>query len=264
MAGKTEFNSDLFGSEHQQIADENAATDNKSRRTFGSRLKEFTVNRLQPFHPKNRPAIHLIPWWRTTISTNDETENIMVLPPIDDSIADKLMIFRVAKVPMPMPSTTAEEKKAFWKTLISELPAFLDFLVNWTIPAELLCPRFGVKHFHHPDILAALAEMAPQRRLLDIIDMWMACEFNPNGSLITEPRPLVGTAAALEAQLLEHAVTKTSLQNLLHGWHNAMGTYLSRLAKEHPDRVSSSRSGDEGQRVYTVTPPSGCGQKKPA
>src|SRR5947199_4251918 len=100
-----------------------------SRRTVQS--KNITVNDWQRCHAKNRVAISLAPFWRLSVTVNDEPENLMVLPPIDDSIEDKLIILRASKFMMPMPTVTLEQRKAFWQTLVEELPAFLYDLNQW-------------------------------------------------------------------------------------------------------------------------------------
>ena len=152
MSGLTPFNSDLFEAEHLMIEDEQASTDIRARRNFGAQLKNITVVDWQRCHAKNRVAISLSPFWRLSVTVNDEPENLMVLPPIDDSIEDKLIILRASKFPMPMRTATLEQRKVFWQRLIDELPAFLDFLLQWEIPRELTSERFGMRHFHHPDI----------------------------------------------------------------------------------------------------------------
>ena len=170
MSGLTPFNSDLFEAEHLMIEDEQASTDIRARRNFGAQLKNITVVDWQRCHAKNRVAISLSPFWRLSVTVNDEPENLMVLPPIDDSIEDKLIILRASKFKMPMRTATLEQRKVFWQRLIDELPAFLDFLLQWEIPRELISERFGITHFHHPDILQAINNLAPEYRLLRLIE----------------------------------------------------------------------------------------------
>jgi hypothetical protein len=134
MTGRTDFNRDLFVAEHLMVEDEAPSADFRSRRHFGTNIKGVTVNATQRFHQKGRDAIILEPFWRLTISLNDETENLQVLPPIDESIADKLILLKVKKHPMPMPTGTDEEAIRFLKTLEGELPAFLHWLSEWEIP----------------------------------------------------------------------------------------------------------------------------------
>ena len=54
----------------------------------------------------------------------------MILPPLEKSINDKIMIFKATQHPMPMPTSTGQEKAAFWQTLLRELPAFVHYLLN--------------------------------------------------------------------------------------------------------------------------------------
>ena len=140
MSGRTEFNGELFGAEHLMIEDEAPSTDLRSRRALGAHIKAFTVNETQSCHIKNRQALTLAPFWRLSISVNDEPENLMILPPISDSeqdsLGDKIILLRAGLADMPMPSEALEQREAFWQTLVSELPAFLHFLSNWDVPEE--------------------------------------------------------------------------------------------------------------------------------
>jgi hypothetical protein len=244
MRGKTEFNGELFGAEHLMIEDEVASNDLRARRDFGARIKDFTVNEVQSCHIKNRQAISLRPFWRVSVSLNDEPENLMMLPPLDDSLADKLILLKVYKAPLPMPTLTRVERGKFWQTLLNELPAFLDDLTQWEIPAALEGERFGVKHFHHPELLEALEDLAPEAKLLIFIDLCFK-----EGLL--DSKGFEGPAEELERRLLA-CQFRDEVSRLL-SWSNATGSYLGRLAKKHPDRVSQIRTAT--QRRWKVTPP---------
>jgi hypothetical protein len=240
MTGQTSFNGDLFGAEHLTIEDEQPSTDLRARRNFGSQIKNFTVNEGQSCHAKYRDAVGLMPFWRVSISLNEEPENLLVLPPLDDSIQDKLIILHVAKHPMPMPTTTLEQRKLFWATLVSELPAFLYFLTQWEVPAKLSCPRFGVKHYHHPKLLEAMGSLAPERRLMELID----------AELFSLDDSWEGTAGELENRLTSKDCQMHHEARRLLIYPTACGTYLSRLARESDTRVSF-RETNRG-RIYKI------------
>ena len=173
MSGGTQFNSELFAAEHLMIEDEESATDIKTRRKFASAIKEFTANREHYCHPKFQvpvmtPALSQV----LTISVNDEPENLAILPPQDESIKDKAIIYRVDKLPMPMPTDTWEEEQAFWKVLEAEAPAFIfDLLNKTTVPPEWQDSRYGVLAYHHAEILDVLAQLGEEQSLLEIIDI---------------------------------------------------------------------------------------------
>jgi hypothetical protein len=85
MSDRTQFNSELFAAEHLMIEDEIASTDIRNRRSFGARIKDFTVNDLQSYHAKRVDALSIEPFWRVSITVNDEPEDLLILPPIDES-----------------------------------------------------------------------------------------------------------------------------------------------------------------------------------
>jgi hypothetical protein len=243
MSGATEFNGDLFAAEHLMIEDEVAFTDIRARRHFGARIKDFTVNVTQSCHGKNRPALTLKPFWRTTITLNDEPENLLILPPIDDSLEDKTLLLKAKKAGLPADIGTTEGRLKYWGQLMRELPMFLDTLVNYTIPSRLQSGRFGVKHFQHPMLMAALSELSPEMRLMGLIDV----------ALIEKDHigKWSGTATDLERMLSESKVGFES-RKLLE-WNNATGTYLGRLAKKLPNRVQAQRTNMS--RQWTIYPP---------
>ena len=255
MTGGTAFNSDLFGSEHLAVEDEQPSTDIRARRAFGAQIKNVTVNVDQRLHQKHRDAIVLQPFWRMSVSINDESENVQILPPIDDSMEDKLMIFRAVKHEMPMPTGTAAEREAFWARLVSELPAMLNHLVETEIPAELRCERFGVRHFHHPEILRLLNEVAPEMRLLSLLDtVYFSQPAIGLGRIgVAQPSEICQTAEEIEAGLTGANCAHSYEARRLLGWSGACGTYLGRLAKAMPQRVQQVRSATF--RKWRILPP---------
>ena len=244
MVDSTNFNSEMFKAEHLCIEDEAASTDIRARRAFGAQIKQITACDTQRCHKKHCEAITLSPFWRLSISINDEPENLMVLPPIDNSIEDKLIILRSTSFPMPMPSETSEERAAFWAQLMAEVPAFLDYLVNWNIPQKLRSQRYGVAHWHHPDLLSEIDSFAPEYRLLTIIDRVL---FGGELSLTW-----TGSAEDLQIKLTADNDYSYDARKLL-SWSNAAGTYLGRLAKKHPGRFSLTRT--QTSRSWTIEPP---------
>ena len=247
MTGGTTFNSDLFAAEHLMIEDAAESTDIRARRHFGAQIKTFAVNREQFCHGKSRTPLTLTPRWRVSISLNDEPERLLVLPPINEDIADKIMLLKVQKRDMPMPTETAAEQAAFWNALVAELPAFVHFLEHWNIPPELRSPRFGITHYHHPELLAGLQALSPEQQLLEMIDPNL---FNP---AYNRTDPWIGSATELQNRLVgDNSDCQRQAQNLLHS-PVACGTYLTRLTRDVPDRFASTTVN--GRARYTIQPP---------
>jgi hypothetical protein len=212
LQGKTEFNSDLFGAEHLMLEDENASTHHRDRMALASHIKNIAVNPLHSCHPKYRDANNISPWWRLTISLNERPERLMVLPPLDDDIRDKIILLQATRADMPMPTSTVEERAKFWEKLVSELPAYLWWLENvFTIPDDKKS-RCGISEFHHPVLVTALNETSPAYALLGMIDA-----AKPWGASNTEWQ---GTALELRTFLMNHQTTSRDADRIL-GWTNA-------------------------------------------
>jgi hypothetical protein len=109
----------------------------------------MTVNQDQNCHGKGREGLTLRPQWRICMSLNDETENLMVLPPMDQTIEDKIMLFRV-QLPKLLddPSRWSNDRAKDWEKIQRGLPGLVAFLHTWEIPQELRSGRFGVRAYH--------------------------------------------------------------------------------------------------------------------
>ena len=245
MTGGTSFNSEHFGAEHLMIEDESASTDIRARRNLGAAIKNLTVNTVQRCHAKNRTALSLTPFWRLTISVNEEPENLMVMPPIDESIIDKIILLKAHRCVMPMPTNTPREREVFFKALRAELPAFLYDLMRWDIPESLMNARFGVCSYQHPELLEALNDIQPELQLLSILDQSLC--FN----VLT--REWNGTAERLEQELTQQDASFSHKSRKLFYYSNACGSYLGKLAKHFPDRISCRKV--RGTTIWTIVKP---------
>lgn len=232
MIGATPFNGNLAEAEHLVIEDQHASTDMRSRRKLGSSLKELTVNHMMEVHPKGKQAVSLPVGHRMSLSCNHEAENLSILPPMDDSIRDKVMLFRcyMAKVP--------EDRTECMAAFMKELQAFSHFLKTRRIPKRRACPRFGVKPYHHSELLDALSGISYEGRLLEIIDSVLG-------------RTLyVGPAVDLENKL--RATSFAAVVDKICYYPSACGVYLERLSRQLPERVSFTRA--KGATEWTVRP----------
>ncbi len=243
MMGKTQFNGELFGAEHLMLEDEVGSGSQADRAKFGEAIKNFTVStRVQSLHSKGRDAVNLPAFWRVSVTLNDEPQALLTLPPLENGIEDKIILLRGTRAPMPMPTDDGEQQAKFRETLLSELPAFLDWLLNdYEIPAEFRDSRFVVKTWHHPEIRAELEKLSPEAQLLEMIDeiLW------------DEPKRKnwTGTAKALRQRLQNDTRTKSEANKLLNT-NISTGMLLGNLAKKSPNRVEKLRT--EKDRQWTI------------
>ena len=260
LQGRTDFNSELFGAEHLYLEDENVSTSHPARMALAVAIKSIVANQLQQCHAKGRDIVNLSPWWRITISLNDRSDRMMVLPPLEhEDIAGKIILLRATAHDMPMCTETMEEKQMFWETLTGELPAFLHWLTTkFEIPIDQRSSRFGVGAWHHPELLTELDELSPASTLLELIDradIWRKFAWNDESQLEPETvYPWTGTALELRSVLLGNPKTKRDAEQLLN-WTNATGQYLNDLAKMYPTRIKAQRT--HTKREYEIWPKRG-------
>jgi hypothetical protein len=241
MSGSTDFNGDLFTSEHLCIEDEAPGRDIHSRRALGSNIKSMLFSQNQSCHPKNRQAITLRPIWAMSISLNDEPENLQVLPPLDPSLMDKLIILRCVRHTLPWPGPEIEVLKDILDT---ELSAFAHYLDGLTVPEHLVEPRCGLKAYQHPAILEELMQLSPEHQLIGLID-----------TVIFENEFITwrGTAADLETILRDSKYSREA--DRLFRFNTACGVYLARLHEQDPHRISKAKTN--GKVRWAISPPAG-------
>jgi hypothetical protein len=236
MTGATQFNDDTAKA-YLQVMDDEASTKNPAARArFGSMIKQFTVVNRHRIAKKYQSPTEMSLRNRLIICLNDDAESLGVLPPMTRSIMDKIMLFRVEKCEMPMPTETREQQEALMNTLENELPGYLHYLLEeFEIPEEMRESRFGVAAYHHPTLKEMLAENDTPHQVLELIDA--AFETGALGLKISAaiPGSWVGLARELRAILRDehgHAEVATLLP-----FKESLGITLSKLAEEYPGRV---------------------------
>jgi hypothetical protein len=167
MTGQTSFNSDLFKAEHLMISDEVPSTDYEDRKRFASAIKKLTFNETQRMHAKGRDAIDLKPLWRISMSLNPE--DIEILPPIEDGLTDKVMLFAVND-PISIKDQFEGKRDEFGQKIRTELPAFVNFLVNWKIPAELKVDRTTIKSYFNPEVAGNVEDTSPEAAFVSLME----------------------------------------------------------------------------------------------
>lgn len=239
FSGRTAFNGDLAGAELLAVDDEAGSTDIRSRRHLAASIKSSLFSGAVRIEGKHRDGFTFRPCWRMVLACNDEPENLLVIPPLTEDIVDKITLFRCHRRPLPMPAHTLDEREKFFETLVAEMPAMLHWLDSWEIPSEFHDDRCGVAHYHHPDLVAALGELAPETALLGLVDMLV-----DSGNLVL---PWTGTAAELRGILINEQSTRRDAERLL-SWTQATGGYLGRLEGDRVEALTK-RKGIQHWRI---------------
>lgn len=245
MTGQTSFNADLFESDHLAIDDDFSNSAGNARREFGAKLKELSVAGQQWYHGKFVQAMTLRPKWRVSISMNDEREYRNVLPPMDPSILEKVMLFRCADAPWFPVDLKDDNNWDEWDQMIAdELPGLAWTIDNHTIPEDLQLPRYGVKPWHDPELLKEEAEESEEVVFLGCLQHDLPTVMEP-GVQFWE-----GTSLDLERLLTGNEMPSSVRMRKLCSWSKAVGTYLGRLARRYPTAITRRRiSGKTKWRI---------------
>ena len=180
LFGTDEFNADVFAAEHLSMGEVPLPSQKTVDRTaLAERIKQVVANSAQRMRLMRTEPWTVFPYWRLTISVNDDPDKLRSLPLITQDFGDKVLIFHCAHRPLPMPTRTPEEQEAFRDQLKAELPGYAHWLLNeFVIPPELEvypngkdATRFGFREWHHPIIKGGLFDDTPAAELMQLIDM---------------------------------------------------------------------------------------------
>jgi energy-coupling factor transporter ATP-binding protein EcfA2 len=248
LSGKTSFNLSCAGSELLVVDDKAGSSDPRARMTLSASIKSSLFASEVRIEGKHKNAFDCRPIWRLVFALNDEPENLLVLPPLNEDVLDKITLLRCHHFTLPMPAHTLDEKALFWKTVEAEIPAFLHWLNAWEIPAHLKEERCGVKFYHHPELVDALQTLSPEAQLWAHI-----CEA-VEANQITPPAKL--SSADIQRIITSpDAGNAHAARNLLR-WSGACGSYLGRLASSHPEHVrkAGKLNGIERWEILSAQP----------
>lgn len=162
------FNADLFPAALLKLDDKGASANLEERRQRGDALKALIWQEFQRMEGKGLDAVMVAPFWRLVIAANPEDSSLNVLPTLNDSLRDKLILLR-AKPAENLPADDAA-KAAWVKAIRAELPAFALWLTKYKPRRGLkLDARTGVLNLWHPEVAGALLEKQPECKAREVI-----------------------------------------------------------------------------------------------
>lgn len=240
FTGGTDFNEDLCGAEHLMIED--AERMNKEKRAmFGDMVKSHVANENASLHPKGDKAVNVRCVWAISISTNTEPQNLNLLPLLDTSMADKLMLLRVLDRPKCLPSPDDYQGfSKFGTALKKELPALLWHVLNFKLPKECRGTRSLVRCHRDAHLMGLIMEDSPVSKLL-----W----------LVREAELVNGQPRELLSHELESALRKAVPEEAARLFqHFSAGYLLREAAKSYPARVAHAGAAHGGLTRWKLSP----------
>lgn len=289
MTGEDSYNVDMMGAEHQCVEElQKPSWSAGDRVNLSESMKRIVATESKRLRMMRTDPITVDPFWRMSITMNNDPDKIRAFPMLTPDFADKVVLLLAAKRPLPMPTRTDAEQEAFNTQVASELPAYAHWLLNeFEVPEHLLmcdgqdATRFGFASYQHPTLSAQLFDDTPAAHLLRLVD---AAEFSELGNAGGRPRKLWELSYPLNTsgskprggmwvnQARVWQGTAEKLEELLtgnvSGWISTVGkpatkllaktqitTMLSRLKEDAEDRVDKRDRAEA--RGWAIAAPEG-------
>lgn len=179
IVGNTNFNEQLFHLPVWTVDDATVGSDSKRHALYSAAVKKFVANPYQEYSPKFRKAVTHKFNGRLVITLNRDASSITMLPQIEGSIRDKLVILSANKADTDFANCEDHVR--------NERAAFADFISGWKIPDWLKSRRdevnrFGHDAWHHPEMLEIASDASPSAALRETIEAWRIQYFRQTNS----------------------------------------------------------------------------------
>lgn len=237
LLGESQFNKNLFHCGLWTIDDATPGDSPSEHKKFSSMLKKITANTTFEYRAMFNDGT-MVEWaGRVMITGNLDAESLRILPDLDTSILDKIMLFKAADRKKVFPP-----KYELRQIIAKELPFFAAYLREFEIPQELIgSTRYGIESYHHPDLRLAAGESTDAAVLEEILHSFITARIKNR-----EPVPFEGTATDLMQQLLLDDVMKSLIGRNSMRW---LGIQLGKLEAQGRG-VTHKRTG--GRKIYSV------------
>ena len=237
LLGESRFNKELFEVGLWTVDDTVPSSDPRRQQLYSAMLKKIPANYSFQYQPKFRDQI-MLPWaGRVIITCNADPESIRILPDVEMSLLDKVMLFKVA--------TTDRDFTNAADRIRAELPFFAAFLRDYQIPEQCRGDaRFGVKCYHHPDLIETAQQSSRTGVFLELLEMFQASVFSD-----AHLNEWTGSATQLLSSMLNDEITK---QVAAKYTPDQLGRLLGKLeAQQFPGIERLPRRGLS--RVWRIT-----------
>lgn len=152
------------------LDDSSAASDFRKHQKYSATLKAFVANPHAVYNQKFKAAGQVLWLGRILVSLNDDHKSLQMIPDLEQSLLDKIMLFKVN----PPKTYTFAKKYELEATIKSELPFILRWLLDWEIPESCLDDsRFGVKKYHHPELKRFAEEADHSSSFFDVLALFL-------------------------------------------------------------------------------------------
>lgn len=194
-----------------------------------SLLKRLPANGLVMYNVKFKKSGQLPYRGGITFTLNTDDTSMGLMPDLDSSTKDKFCLFK-AVPPRSFEMPRWGEADAIFDR---EAPFLLRFILNWTPPDSLFSAssrRFGIKAFHHPDMLRASLNHGNAGIVLELLIEF--CRQFKDANPAHDLPYWEGTATVLYELMAQYGLT-TVKQQTVRGFATSLGVLHGRGVNVH-------------------------------
>lgn len=170
LMGEDLFNAELFDCGLWTVDDGSIAANPYSHRRFSEMVKRLAANHTIRCNGKYLKAVNVGWQGRIMFTLNLDTQSGEIIPDLDLSLREKIMIFRavIEAAVQFLPQDQMEEM------LARELPYFARWLLDYEIPAHCRAndPRFFVKSYLEQSLVNTANQSSGSAAFSEIIEEW--------------------------------------------------------------------------------------------
>jgi len=176
MMGLEAFNNELTESPIWYIDDNTSGSTMAEHRRFSEMLKKMSATPKVTARAMYSPPVDIDRRGRIILTTNTDADSLAILPNLDGTILDKLMIFKLNEGHVPWFKMLHQSD--IEDTIKKELPHFLAWLLHDYNPPEIVFQgatgRYGIAEYHHRDIVSIAKDLNPDQRDWEMLLFWWA------------------------------------------------------------------------------------------
>lgn len=234
LMGHEAFNKELSESPVWYVDDNTSGATSAEHRRFSEMLKKLSATPKVTVRAMYSEPVDIERRGRIVLTTNTDADSLAILPNLDGTILDKLMVVKMSETHVPwfnrMPSSQIEE------VIRKELPHFLTWLLDyWRPPPEVTAGasgRYGINTYHHPGIISLAKDLSADQRDLEMLHFWW--------DLRADKKPWTGNLSSLLGTLGTYDELQVFTRNLNKV---AFGRTMSKLASQNPKNIEKQVDG---------------------
>lgn len=234
LMGLEKFNGELTEKPVWYIDDNISCANHTEHKRFSEMLKKMSATPKITSRVMYSEPVDLDHIGRIIMTTNTDADSLSILPNLDGTILDKLMIFKMNSRHKPwFLQRTQHEIET---TLKNELPHALRYLLDYAPPKEIVhgaSGRYGMHAYHHKDIISIAKDLSPDQRDWEMLQFWWSVRNDKNH--------WHGNVSALmgELEMYENLRVFTRSMNKV-----VFGRTMAKLADFHPKQITKKLVGN--------------------